>query len=278
MISVVSVYLTAIEDYVDVLAKSIAERTSLVKEVILANSVAEDFEETWTVNGIKFTKFGSLQLSQFGNRYQCSIEHALSLHSCLDRATQDYILFCDPDSFLYTDTDQFYMDMLNNYDLKMVGVSHNSATNHAFTFFPYVYNSLIKRSDLPGEDWMKGKLWKRNGFFRPVDERKDLHEVPDEPADGKYLLPAPIMEYCDQFPNKNGLYDTGCNMHLWFKENGWKWLSFQTTDCHLYTTQYYRGNFKMKDKLPRRKLCYHSVSGSACRPEDLAKLKEAYND
>jgi hypothetical protein len=88
----------------------------------------------------------------------------------------------------------------------------------------------------------------------------------DDPGivmDGKYLLPGAIPAHYDKFLNPNKeecVFDSGCNLCLWALQKNWKWLAFQTLDCHIYTTKYNRGSVVLK--LPKTKLIYHAVGGT----------------
>src|SRR4051812_10997885 len=97
MISLCTVVVNQIEKHVELLLDSIVTNTSLIKEVLIAKTDPiggiYDLDVSWEQRDIKFNKFRVPTYQNFG--------HPEGLHACLDRATQDYILFADPDVFLH---------------------------------------------------------------------------------------------------------------------------------------------------------------------------------
>ncbi len=253
----------------EIMLDSVLKRSKHIKEVIIAkvDEQEEGLYHEWVRNGITFKKFARPVPSLWYG-------HGLGLNACIDRASQDYIMFCDPDVFFYMPVDEFYLDTMQKYDLNYVGVSHHNAINQAFSFFPYVINSLVKRDTLPDKDWLKGKLKLRG----PMLHRTELlPDDPGEPADGQYMIPNPIPEFVERFPNKSptSLFDVGCNLWLWNEERKGKWLSFQTTDCHTYNSIFNRGNVKA-ERFPKQKLVYHLGSGSRNEDVDYNLFKTEY--
>nr|NIQ14243.1 hypothetical protein [Candidatus Dadabacteria bacterium] len=57
-------------------------------------------------------------------------------------------------------------------------------------------------------------------------------------------------------------FDVGCNLYLWAEMKNMKWLSFQTLDCHNYTTTYYRTNVKPITIPRKQKILYHMTTGA----------------
>jgi glycosyltransferase involved in cell wall biosynthesis len=279
MISVLTVELKSCKNHLELLLNSIINHSKFVSEVIIAVSDAtEDFKEEWKVNNIQFKRFSNpIKNMWYG--------HALGLHAALDHAQGEYIMFSDPDTFWYTPLDEFYLKLINNHDLNYIGVSHHNGINQCFGFFPYVINSMVKKSSLPNKNWLQGKLKFRGVKLRRAELlENELFVAPSEAdaplADGKFLIPNPIPDLCDTYPNKdsNALFDVGCNMWLWNEEKKGRWLSFQTIDCHIYATKYFKNNFGLKEKLPKKNLIYHLGSGSRGSEEDLTVFKKAYKD
>src|SRR5580698_2646572 len=100
MITLCSVMLDKIQNYRKILIQSILERTKLVSEVIFANNSKEpSYYDKWMERGIIFREFGSQENYPWADGGN---QHALGLHYALDRASQDYLYFCDPDIFFYT--------------------------------------------------------------------------------------------------------------------------------------------------------------------------------
>jgi len=265
MISICTVYLEAIRPFLDIFLDSVQKNMSLVKEVILARVDVDEKTPTSGYsppnvkyrldslrNGLRVTEIG---IALDSLRWHA---HALGLHECVDAANEEFIWFSDPDVFFYTNLDRIYMDLLKEHNLNYIGVSHHAAVHQAYMFFPCIMNSLVRKADLPGPDFMKGHLKIRKAPLL-------ISEIPEddlgEPANGKYLLGSPVRAYWDQFPNKieSRIYDAGCNLWLWSQQQKWRWLSFQTADCHTYTTGYYRSNCGIAMK-KKQKLLYHATS------------------
>jgi len=247
--------------YFEIFKESIATRTKLVSEVLIARVDRESsFEESWTENGISFTQFGVME----GRRPQQCYEHGLGLHKCIERAKNDYLLFCDVDIFFHIAVDELYFKLLEEHELNAVGVSHASALRCGHTFFPCVINLLVKKSDLPDDNFLKGKI---------LD---DIGEV----RDGKYLMRVKNKESIpvDKYPNPNGDFDTGAYLWYWAHLNDWKWLSFQTMDVHNYYEIHNRGNVKLSNKFKKRNLLYHATSATASEETNFIEFKEAWEN
>lgn len=251
MITLCTVTLDRIKKYEDILIESVFKNTKLISEVVLADNDRADGKQEWVQNGIKFKKIGS-KIAGFD---ACGDQHALGLHAAMSEATNDLVYWCDPDIFFYSSVDQLYYELKTKYELNVVGCSHHSATELAGTFFPWHGNLLVSKKDLPPTTWMDNNLRLK----------------------GKYLLAGAGIEFNEKYPNPKGNFDTASALWLWGHEQNWKWLSFQTLDAHLYTTKYYRGNSKLKDRLPMEKLIYHAVSGSI-EVEKWNNFKKAYDD
>ena len=260
MITICTVTLDDCNNYYEIYKESLVSKVKLVNEVLIAKIDSPPSHELkWEKNGIKFHEFGIMKSGRIGQ----GVEHGLGLHECLDKATNDYIMFCDPDVFLYSAVDEFYYNIYHKYNLNVVGVSHCAATKFAYTFWPYLSNMFFKKSDLPPSDWLKDKI--DDGFGNKMN--------------GKYLIRmTPIKEYVHLFPNSEGDFDTGSWLWLWGHQKNWKWLSFQTTDIHNYTSKYHRGNVKFNEKIPNTKLIYHATSGTAGQEENFIKFKKAYGE
>jgi hypothetical protein len=190
--------------------------------------------------------------------------HALGMHACIEKATSEYIMFCDPDIFFYCPVETLYLDLINKYNLNYIGISHHAALTQAFTWFPCITNSFVRKNALPNKDFLKNEI-RITGALH-INNIKSLESQTAEQMDGYWLLQGPIEGLYNKFPNNNlsstyGIFDVGCNLWLWNVEKNWKWLAFQTIDCHIYNTGYNKGNFKI-DKIKPQKLLYHLISGS----------------
>jgi len=275
MITICTVILDTLEKrFLDFFLNSVLAQTSLVREVLLAKADAKsDFAETWDSNGITFHKFGYKQIDYNQDFHSCGIQHALGLHECINRASEPFIMLSDPDIFFYKGTDEFYLSLMEKFNLNIIGCSHYNPTGWAVTFFPNQVNLIVKKNDLPDGNFLKEELKIRDYYLKNAKI-----ETPIEIClDGKYLIPGCIPSIAESFPNPNGLFETGCNLWHWAKLKEWKWLSFQTTDCHSYKSLYNRGSIK-PGKLEKRDLIYHCGMTSVFLEDRYNKFKESYED
>lgn len=251
MISLCAVTLDCLEKYFEkIFLESILSKTKLISEVLLAKVDAEpSFYKEWQVGSIKFIKFGCPNYQEHG------IQHALGLHACIDKSKNDYVFLSDPDLFFYTAVDEIYFKLMEAHDLNVVGCSHHHSVEHSSTFFPNQISLLVKKSDLPDHRFLENKLKKRG--YKASENIVDIRSN----FNGKYLVPGAIPEYVDLFPNKTGLFETGCNLWILSKDKNWKWLAFQTLDCNTYSTLYHKCNIKLP-RPKKQKLLYHCNHGT----------------
>jgi hypothetical protein len=243
MITLITVTMPVVERYLNFFVES-TKKLNLVSEIIICRAdMPPDFEKT---NGI---------IKEVGSKYynnrpsDMSHDHAFALHSTLDLAKNNLILISDPDIFFYTDVSVFYYELMQKYDLNIVGVARNNPQMYAQGYFPAIFNMLVKKSDLPKEFTeieIGGKKYTNKFFAFDLKWREQ----------GKH-------------------YDTGCLLEMWGRKNNWKWLSFLTGDVHNYSTQFMTSSPKIKDRLEKRKLLYHQ---SMSWPDDAFKeYRENYD-
>lgn len=258
MITICTTILDDCKDYIPIYLESLAKRTSLVNEVLLAKADSPpSLYDEWTVGNISFKKFGTREGITRG---QQGVEHGLGLHECISRSSNEYLLFHDPDVFYYCNVDKIFYDLMDKYKLNVIGVSHCSAAKFAYTFFPCLYNLLVRKSELPDKTWLHNEIREEGvGAVR----------------NGKYLIRTENSKYNHLFPKPDGDFDTGAFLYLWAKQQNWKWLSFQTIDVHTYSLKYNRGNVK-NEKLGNTKLLYHATSSTAGNPLTLEEYKLAW--
>lgn len=302
MITLCTVCLSPMEPYLEVLLDSVCKRLNCISEVCITHVFKDEpkpiVEYTLTRHDgqsiyVKEITLPKNQMHHEGRHYG----HAEGLHSCLDHATQDYVLFTDPDMFFYKDADEFYLENYNKYNLNIIGVCHHWAHNLAVGWFPLVFNCLVKRDTLPNKEWMKDYLKYGRGIYQYWlgysaidDEGKIVYDVDGTlvseenfvSCPGKFLIQGCIPEFHEKFPNHNKAaklqpigfwWDIGCNLHLWNEERKGKWISFPTLDTHTYTAGIYRSNFKLKDKFKNQKLVYHLNNGYRVQIEDVNSYK-----
>jgi hypothetical protein len=277
MISLCTAVNEPIETYFEkIFLDSIIKKTKLVTEVLIAKIDADaSFIQEWTVGSIKFTKFGCPTLNVLGVIEQ-GIQHALSMHACIDKAKNDLVFISDPDLFFYNPVDEIYFNLMQEHNLQIIGCSHHHAINYANTFFPNQSNMLLNKKYLPDDKFLKNKLKKR-GYELAANFVVEESNFP-----GKFLIPGAIPEYGNLFPNKEGLFETSCNLWIVSQLNNWKWLSFQTLDCNTYNTLYhkcYHNNGYIKIPRPKNsKLIYHINRGFTIATHiDEDEFKEKYD-
>jgi len=258
--------------------ESIARYTRHTTEVILAQNDLEE-GEGWqkTLGKITVKCVGTgLEFTTPPQERLPSRLHALGLHYALQQAANDHVLVTDPDLFFCAATDEIYLRLMEKHNLFAVGVSTHKPPLLVQTFFPCPYCMLLRKSRLPGPEFLAGS----QPIRLPGKEGEEVtyFDMPD----GKYLVPGPLKEHWLKFPNPKGTYDTTCNLWLWCQQNDWRWLSFQTVDWHNYYSNLYRTNFGLRDKLPRERLLYHLVGGTTKINSDphqaMRALEEAWKE
>ena len=279
------------DDYIRVFVDSIRKRTKHVTEVIIVKIDAKNEGpiKTWTQDHIQFKIIG-YNLLQHIQGYSSSAwafmvcGHTFGLHHALEYSTGEYVWFSDPDIFFLSNVDQIYMDLMTKHSLDIVGVSHFNAVGQCYEYFPCVINCMIKRVHLPDSEWLQEQLWIRSGM-QLKENPQPLIATP-----GKYLISFPIPEYQDQFPNPEGMFDTGCNLWLWNLQRNGRWLAFYLDQWHgcfkhnrglvklmyplNYNTARYKTNFGLKDNFGKQDLLYHRTRGTL---ESGASFKQLYD-
>ena len=249
MISICTVILNRLEDFAKIFYQSIVESTSKVSEVVIVNvEMDESINNCWEKSGIKFRLVGGKHNAfKIYDPPSFCAQHAYGMHQAIELATNDYLLLSDPDIFFYTQIDDFYLSLMQEYDLKLIGISKPDALAQSIAYFPCIMNLLTKREYLPTKEFMPDF-----DLGLHSDDKNYQNKLP-----GKYLYHGTIERYKPLFPNPSGHLETGCNLLVWAKEQNYKWMSFQTPDCHVYYSKYYRSNFKIKN-LPNKKILYHA--------------------
>jgi hypothetical protein len=242
MISICTVILDRLQSFLDINIESICEQLEHVKEVIICN-VEQDssYNREEIIKGKTFKYFGGKQnLFQVSGANSICEQHALGLHMAIERATHEFIWLSDPDIFFYNAVDKIFLDLIGQYKLNCIGISHQNAMNEAYGFFPTVANLMVRKKDLPDNTYLKKELTLN-------------FETPN-----KYLFPGRANIEDEFYYNPKGHFETGCNLLPWAIKQNWRWLSFQTLDCSNYSTLPYRNQPRSNIKLPKQKLLHHS--------------------
>jgi len=236
-------------------------RCPLVREIIVADLFNEYESYDWNkvCNGVKLIRYTlDGESSMF-----IGTGHAIGLHSCLERATQEYVMFCD-DVFFYQNATKIYVDLFEKHNLNIIGSICHLWEQMAYQRFPCVTNCMVKRDTLPKEDWWLNKH---------VGQRSSLLAIPQPmfPRPGKWLIQGMIPEIQATFPQPNGYYDVGCNLYYWNYERNGRWISFPQQDGLTFS------NFDL-EQTNFGPILYHSM-GSAAHRKDLAhQFRTLYNE
>lgn len=301
-ITLCTVSLKSLNLYLDIMIKSAIKKLKYVKEIIITYIDSLEHYERYEQNGIKIIKLGYdllgihaplinsyiskeiasmprvLQAADVENLVNISINkiitcfgHALGLHRCIEYATQEYILFCDPDIIFLNNVDEIYLDLIQKYSLHYIGCAHESA-NVACGHFPYIANSMVIKNDLPDNDFLNKELY-YHGELRYTPDMENVLAECKVPAHGKWLIRGILLNHYKKFVGGVD-FDTGSNLYIWALEKRWRWLSFLTPDCQYYRTSCYRSNFTIKYKFKVQKLIYHQFG----RYRDFETFQKVYQN
>ena len=200
MISVCAVLFGDMRDYVAVFAHSIRCHAQHVTEVVFAQvDVADEgVIHSWEERGIRFRILGyplTRDLCVNSPPWTYAIcGHALGMHYAIDHSRGDYVWMSDPDVFLLSGVDDFYLSMMREHGLLIVGASHFNPADQSYATFPCLINCLVKWSALPSPQWLAGELHVQSGM-RLRDSCQKLRRL-----DGKYLIPGPPAAWHTAFP------------------------------------------------------------------------------
>ena len=254
MITACTVIVNGDHSLVECLHESIFLKTSLISEILVANASVTPQPETnrW---------LGKIPIKEFGipniNEHGIPMGHALGLHECIDKATNDYLWFLDHDIvFLMNDIDKFYLDIYEKHHLAILGTQHH-CRGQCYINFPTVIACMIRKSLLPPQDFLKDQIdFPYTLFAHEIDN--DTHPK----LDGKWLASGPVTEHVHKFPNPRGIFDVGCNLWTWGLMNNWRWLSFCVKPTHWPMLYYYNttneNNFGLQDDFGNNDLLFHA--------------------
>jgi hypothetical protein len=266
MISICTVTLGALHEFTKIFCQSIVEATTRVSEVILVNpEIAKN--ETWEERNITFRLIsGKSDLFRHDSAPTtvCS-QHAYGLHIGINAATNNHVLISDPDIFFYTKIDNLYLSLMQQHNAQFIGISRPDALAQSIGFFPSIMNLFTKKEHLPNKEFLENFMPKIH-----FETKEDENKITD-----KYFYPNTLDEYVQLYPNPDGHFETGCSLFAWTKKNNYKWLSFQTPDCNVYYTKYYKSNFKL-NCMPNKKVLFHAWNATKS-PERIGLFKEAWN-
>lgn len=254
--------------------ESLKGRTNMVSEILVA-----DFNFTGLAQD-KTTDLSGVPVTQFRYDYpitQCYC-HAVGLHQCIKRAKNDYLILMDHDVIIYKPGfDQFFLEILDNHDLTMLGLQHyKPPMRQAFLHFPTVITAMVRKSQLPQSDWLAGKLKYRHSIIPDKNDPADNYPIQHE---NFFMIQTPIPDMRHIFPNPEGHYDTGCNFWIWVAETGGRWMSFlRGFEKGMYSTRSINNFGLPEDHFGHGRLLFHSGATKLrvkVLREHLAKSKRA---
>jgi hypothetical protein len=265
MISVCTVVKSKEDKMVDIMINSILRYSPLIREIIISDATGHETSEETTC-GVTIKRV-------FGPKVDYDVhEHALGLHAALDCATQKYVMFSDPDVFFCMDVGRYYLDLIQRYNLNIVGIQHYETCNQCYATFPTVINCMVEKATLPDQNWLEGDV-KRRLQVCFAKHREVVEDYPLEP--GKYLLWGP-NRFWYLFPLQKRLYDVGCNLWLWNRERNGRWMSFGHRN-NLYYTCMFATNFPLDGVVDEKTILHHLRGGSHINKDNLAYFKKLWN-
>lgn len=274
--------------YLRVLAHSICLQAKEVKEVIIIQigDNEQRLVATWETSGVSFQYWEQPLFDAPNNLYKpfamMVAGHALGLHHGLNKASQPFVWFCDPDVFLLSNVDQVFLQLMEDHAVDLIGVSHFNTSSQSYLDFPCVISLMARRSFLPDREWLAGDLYIQSGMT--------LKENPERllPIDGAYLLPGPPPSW-NEYPNPQGIFDIGCNLWYWNKLRRGRWLAFDLEHRQThgnfglpqlvypmnYTSDRFHSNFDLEADLGQKELIYHRTRGSREFADDYLNLYQS---
>lgn len=263
--------LDRLRPFLDIFIESLLDKCKLVKEVIIVHVERElEYLEELEKNGVTIKSIGGNQhfWRVEGPTSYCA-QHAHGLHLGFEKTTQEYIMISDPDIFFHMAVDQYYLSLMQKYQINIIGVSRPTAICHSILYFPSIMNFLMKKTDFPPTSFTNdiSPLNKMLNMFTECEVPSYFHPIAVD------LLPINVK---NEFALPEGHYETGCRMFLWIKQEEMRWLGFQTPDCNNYYACFYRNNFHLKEKLPKTKLLYHESLSAGIQHNKIIPFTKAY--
>jgi len=287
-----------LEDYLEILTDTLCRHTKHVKEVILVKTDLKRNRvvRSWSKFGIDFRLYGMKQFDppcpREINWQKMICDHAMGLYQAIGYAQQEYVWMSDPDIFLLSSVDQTYLDLINRYDLNLIGISHFNAEGQSYKYCPCIINCMTKRINLPEPNWLGG--FQAQTSMLESDPSEFVFSVGD-----CWLIPGHLPEHRKSFPNPSGIFDAGCNVWLWNEQRKGNWISFYIDPKDLeksksydskdffmnnrgftdlvyplnYNTSKYKTNFGLTENLGCEDILYHRTRGSY---EDSKSYKKLY--
>jgi hypothetical protein len=252
------------DKFLEIFLESLQAKTSLVDEILItANDESPSYYQESNIGSISIKKIGPRydfdKVNKLSGFPKMSATHALGLHNVINQTKNDYILLSDFDIFFHTDAIAFMKNLMDSHELDIAGCSYGVINQHIQGYFPCQIFSLIKKSSLPGPDFLEGKIVVQGQSF-----------------DGCYLINAELsQELKNQYPCPYAAVDTSHLLYQCAKQLAWRWLAIGTDDIHNYNAKYYKSNVPNIKLKIQKKLIYHQGGGVIYWPEsEIAFAKE----
>lgn len=257
MITLCSVICKENSRYIPYFLENVIAKTKLINEICLCNTdLDENYHREYAILPVKIKEMGLKRANISGMCWR-ALGHSFGMVEAIKYASNNYIYMSDPDLLFYTAVDELYYNWMQQYNLQIIGAAHHIGINYSCKYFPNPVNLMIKKSDLPPSGTFKGIIKANETALN-----NGLTNKYDSFFEENYLCPCRPSKIINEYPNPEGITDTGILLYWWIKG---KWLSFLTQDVHNYTSQIYKSNFQLKEKFPKTKLFYHATSGADSR-------------
>jgi hypothetical protein len=244
-------------EWLKILLKSVKANATLINDIQVTLNDFDGHDKYGMVeirgNNVKIKK---------DEQNSMMIRHWTSLSYSIENAKNDLVLMSDVDIFLKYKADEVFYNLMQKYNLDIIGVSHYMGYAQACKILPNVIFTLVRRSVLAEQPAYLDAPILRHFLKTDLDKVKF-----------KNLSPFCIESEKSRYPNPDGHFETGSSLALYIKDKKLNWLSFQTPDVHNYSTQYWRSNLKIKDKVEKVQLIYHQT-GSVMHQYSVQNLKQ----
>lgn len=235
------------------LLASLQGKMSLISEILVAdfNHLGLARDATSEIDGVPVIQF------KYDYPVTNCYAHAIGLHQCIRRAKNDCLITADHDVIILNKNwDKIFFDIFTDHNISMLGLQHYKVVeDQAFKSFPTVITAMLRKSSLPGPDFLDGLLKYRYSIHPEENDPLDDYPVQHE---NLFMIQTPIPSKRSLFPNPEGHFDTGCNFWIWATEQNWRWMAFKKKNGgpSIYTTNNVN-NFGLKDSFGSQELLFH---------------------
>ncbi len=228
MISICTVVDKLQKPFLKIFIKSIISKSKLVSNVYIARINQSEREYVETINNINFHYFNfTLPFEVPCSKFTMSYNHAVGLHECINKVKTEYVMLSDCDIFFFKGFDEYYLNAFENNNLNIIGIQmYKIAAKKDFIYscnlFPAIHNCMMKTKSLPSPQMFKNKLFFTDSLTNDSSLKGVKYRIPGN----YYLVMGCIEEYVHLYQNKNGHFDTACNLFIWNELNKGKYLTF----------------------------------------------------